>query len=78
MKSKYSHFSESSNSSSSTISNLHNLHHINTYEQSNINPLYPFNQSPIYQTPYIPYPTSPSNFSFIGNQIMFPNYLSLF
>ena len=76
MKSKYSHFSESSNSSSSTISNLHNLHHINTFEHSNINPLYPFNQSPIYQTPYIPYPTSPSNFSFIGNQIMFPNYYS--
>ena len=76
MISKYSHFTESSSSSSSTISNIHNFHHINSYENSNTIPIGPYHQNPIYHSPYIHYPTSPSNFGFIGNQIIYPNYNS--
>jgi len=71
MISKYSRFTESSNSSNSTISNLHNMHnfhHINSYPH----PYSPL-QNPFYQSPYIAYPSYPSNLSLIGNQIVSPN-----
>ena len=74
MISKYSRFTESSNSSSSTISNLHNFHHINSFPHPMSPQLYsPLQiQNPYYQSPYISYPSYPSNLSLIGNQIISP------
>ena len=74
MISKYSRFTESSSSSSSSISNMHNLHHINSFTNHQPNQIYSTISNPLYHSPYIPYPTSPSNFGFIGNQIISPNY----
>ena len=77
MISKYSHFTETSNSSSnSTITNQHNFHHINTFPISDLNPYYHHQQN-MYNSPYIAYPPPyHSNFGFIGNQIISPNYYS--
>ena len=78
MISKYSRFTESSNSSSSIISNnVHNFHHINSFPHPMSYPLQI--QNPYYQSPYISYPSYPSNLSLIGNQIISPpnsNYYS--
>ena len=75
MNSNYFNFTESSNSSSfSTLTNQHNIHHMHSFPNSHIND-FPLLQNPLYHSPYIPYPTSPSNFGFIGNQIISPpNY----
>lgn len=76
MISKYSRFTESSNSSSSTISNIHNFHHINSVPNPISHQIYSPLQNPYYQSPYIAYPSYPSNLSSVGNQIISPNYYS--
>ena len=73
MISKYSRFTESSNSSSSTISNHHNFNHINSFSHPMSHQIFSQMQNPFYQSPYIAFPSYPSNLSLVGNQIVSPN-----